>query len=236
MDLNSSKKVQPALLRIHYGNLLRSLEWVVSFLFNLLEHPTGCILSIKSVDQYIYSITVPGFMSANNRANCRPSRRVQWCVTSNLEDRKCRWLREASFVYGVEPTISCKQESSRSACLVALKDNKADVFVARPEELYDARLWAKHAAYMRKRWPSNYLKYRFRMGLKSLVQAIPKKNNEFNRIAAIVKRDSWFRSFRDLRGARACFTGYKDVGKDNRAPVYFLPFLMVLFCSHLCYF
>ncbi|XP_031843112.1 transferrin 3 isoform X2 [Nomia melanderi] len=163
-------------------------SWIMR---DLLEnfHPTPVSMdTLETPEDYL--VKFPGFMSANNRANCRPSRRVQWCVTSNLEDRKCRWLREASFVYGVEPTISCKQESSRSACLEALKNNKADVFVARPEELYDARL----------------------MGLKSLVQAIPKKNNEFNRIAAIVKQDSWFRSLRDLRGAKACFTGYKDVG------------------------
>ncbi|KZC12392.1 Transferrin [Dufourea novaeangliae] len=136
-----------------------------------------------------FLVKFPGFMSANRRANCRPSRRVQWCVASNLEDRKCRWLRDASFVYGVEPTISCKQESSRAACLTAVQTGQADIFVARPEELYAAT----------------------KLGLKSIVQAIPKKN-EFHRIAAVVKQNSWFKSLRDLKGAKACFTGYRDVG------------------------
>ncbi|XP_032675197.1 transferrin [Odontomachus brunneus] len=132
----------------------------------------------------------PGFMSANNRASCRPSRRVQWCVASNLEDRKCRWLREASIVYGVEPPISCIQETSRASCLDALRSRRADIFVARPEELLQAR----------------------KKGLKPLVYALSNKKQELNRIAAVVKHDSKFRTLRDLEGAKACFTGYKSVG------------------------
>lgn len=53
----------------------------------------------------------------------------------------------------------------------------------------------------------------FRMNLKTMVQAIPKRNNEFVRIAAVVKRDSWFKNLKDLKGAKACFTGYRDVGE-----------------------
>ena len=78
-------------------------------------------------------------MTANNRATCHPSRRVKWCVASNLEENKCRWLREASIVYGVEPAISCIQELSRAGCLKSLKTERADIFVAKPEELFDAR-------------------------------------------------------------------------------------------------
>lgn len=78
-------------------------------------------------------------MSANNRAGCRPSRRVQWCVASNLEDRKCRWLREASIVYGIEPPISCIQEVNRVSCLEAVRNQRADIFVAEPAELLQAR-------------------------------------------------------------------------------------------------
>lgn len=46
-----------------------------------------------------------------------------------------------------------------------------------------------------------------------MVQVIPKRNNEFIRIAAVVKRDSWFKNLKDLKGAKACFTGYRDVGE-----------------------
>ncbi|XP_053977011.1 transferrin isoform X1 [Hylaeus volcanicus] len=167
---------------------LAKFSWMLR---NLLEnyHPTPVNTeTLETPEDFL--IKFPGFLGANNRASCRPSRRVQWCVSSNLEDRKCRWLREASLVYGVEPTISCKQEPTRASCLKAIKTREADIFVAMPEELLSAR----------------------KMGLKPIVQAVVKKNNEFNRIAAVVKQDSRFKSLRDLKGAKACFTGYRDVG------------------------
>lgn len=131
----------------------------------------------------------PGFVSAYNRATCQPSRRVEWCVSSNLEDRKCRWLREASFVYGIEPAISCIQVPNRSSCLDVVSQRRADLFVAKPEELLPAR----------------------RKGLVPIVQAMPKKK-DLTRIAAVVRGNSRFHSLKDLRGAKACFAGYKDIG------------------------
>ncbi|KAG7200605.1 hypothetical protein KM043_001163 [Ampulex compressa] len=143
---------------------------------------------IETPEDYLQKF--PGFLSANSRASCRPSRRIQWCVASNLEERKCRWLREASFVYGIEPAISCIQESNRSACFSAVKDHRADIFVARPEELFDAK----------------------KRGLKEIMQALPKKNEELSRIVALVKYNSLFRSLRDVKGTKACFAGYGNVG------------------------
>ncbi|XP_043526669.1 transferrin isoform X3 [Frieseomelitta varia] len=157
----------------------------------LLEnyHPTPVSTdTLETPEDFL--IRFPRFMSANNRATCHPSRRVRWCVASNLEENKCRWLREASIVYGVEPAISCIQELTRAGCLKAVKTERADIFVARPEELFEAR----------------------KMNLKTMVQVIPKRNNEFVRIAAVVKRDSWIKNLKDLKGAKACFTGYRDVG------------------------
>lgn len=40
-----------------------------------------------------------------------------------------------------------------------------------------------------------------------------------NRIAAVVKQESPFKSLSDLKGAKACFTGYKDVGWNAFAAV-----------------
>ncbi|XP_017753884.1 PREDICTED: transferrin isoform X2 [Eufriesea mexicana] len=173
--------------------LMNSLD-AVKFswmLRQLLEsyHPTPVSTeSLETPEDFL--IRFPRFMSANSRSTCHPSRRVRWCITSSLEQNKCRWLREASIVYGVEPAISCIQELTRALCLKALKTERADIFVARPEELLEAR----------------------KMGLKTLVQVVPKRNDEFVRIAAIVKQDSWFKSLKDLKGAKACFTGYRDVG------------------------
>ncbi|XP_043790725.1 transferrin isoform X3 [Apis laboriosa] len=135
-------------------------------------------------------LSIPRFMGANNRVSCHPSRRVKWCVVSNLEENKCRWLREASIVYGVEPAIACIQELTRADCLKALKTERADIFIAKPEELFQVR----------------------KIGLKTIAQVVPKRNNEFIRIAAVVKQDSRFKSLKDLKGAKACFTGYRDMG------------------------
>ncbi|XP_014469686.1 PREDICTED: transferrin isoform X4 [Dinoponera quadriceps] len=49
-------------------------------------------------------------------------------------------------------------------------------------------------------------------GLKSVVYALSNKKQELNKIAAVVKHDSRFKSLRDLKGAKACFTGYRSIG------------------------
>jgi len=82
----------------------------------------------------------PNFLSANVRTGCLPSRDVRWCLVSNLEKRKCSWLRVASIVYGVEPLISCFQETSREACVEAIREGRTDIFLARPEELLENKM------------------------------------------------------------------------------------------------
>ncbi|XP_043790727.1 transferrin isoform X5 [Apis laboriosa] len=157
----------------------------------LLEnyHPTPVSTdTLETPEDFL--VRFPRFMGANNRVSCHPSRRVKWCVVSNLEENKCRWLREASIVYGVEPAIACIQELTRADCLKALKTERADIFIAKPEELFQVR----------------------KIGLKTIAQVVPKRNNEFIRIAAVVKQDSRFKSLKDLKGAKACFTGYRDMG------------------------
>lgn len=90
------------------------------------------IMSPNNMDVLIKD---PNFLSANVRTGCQPSRDVRWCLVSNLEKRKCSWLRDASVAYGVEPLISCFQEDSREACVEAVRSGKLDIFLARPEEL-----------------------------------------------------------------------------------------------------
>ncbi|KAM0730836.1 Transferrin [Formica fusca] len=137
-----------------------------------------------------YLSRFPNFMSAYTRSGCRPSREVRWCVVSNLESRKCDSLRAASIVYGVEPKIYCFQEKNRESCLKAIQDNLMDIFFVRPEELLEARM----------------------KGLKPIVNAMTNAKEEINRIVAIVKVNSSFMTIKDLKGARASFTGYKSIG------------------------
>ncbi|KAI4497716.1 hypothetical protein M0802_007256 [Mischocyttarus mexicanus] len=134
-----------------------------------------------------------GFLSANDRATCKPSRRVRWCISSNIEDRKCRWLRDASFVYGIEPSISCIQQSNRISCLEAIRNQQADIFVSKPEERLEVS----------------------KKELKPILQVTSSQKDDLNRIVAIVKRNSAFKSLKDLKGAKACFTGYESIGWNS---------------------
>ncbi|XP_015598870.1 transferrin [Cephus cinctus] len=132
----------------------------------------------------------PGFMSANKRTGCQPSRRIQWCVASNLEDRKCRWIRQISFVYGIEQPISCYQVTSRRDCLEAVKTGQSDIFVAKPEEELECR----------------------KKGLKPILWVTTNKQEDMNKILAVVREDSKFRKLKDLKGGKACFSGYRSIG------------------------
>jgi len=58
---------------------------------------------------------------------------------SDIEKRKCNWLRDVSIAYGIEPTISCLRVNSRPLCLKAIQKKQADIFIALPEELLIAR-------------------------------------------------------------------------------------------------
>ncbi|KAL0113854.1 hypothetical protein PUN28_011293 [Cardiocondyla obscurior] len=179
-----------SIVRIMNLMMNRTSSWESSVL-QLMENyyiTATDVRDLQTPDDYLHRY--PNFLSANLRAGCQPSREIRWCLVSNLEKRKCSWLKDASLVYGVEPLISCFQESSREACMDAVRNRKVDIFLARPEELLKNRM----------------------MGLKPIVHAMAHNRQELNRIVAVVRRNSTFRVISDLRGARAIFTGYRSVG------------------------
>ncbi|CAB0030101.1 unnamed protein product [Trichogramma brassicae] len=137
-----------------------------------------------------YMLKFQGYLSAKGEKTCQPEREVRWCVASNLEASKCGWLQSAAAALDVEPRISCIQQRDRQAALDAVRDDRCDVFVARPQEEIHAR----------------------GMNLTPIVHLISKQNLDSSRFAAIVRKDAKFRSFDDLKGKRACFTGIKSVG------------------------
>ncbi|XP_015175750.1 PREDICTED: transferrin [Polistes dominula] len=166
----------------------RSYLWKNAF-YDVLSFHSTFILTETFYSPIDYLERSIGFLSANDRATCKPSRRVSWCISSNIEDRKCRWLRDASFVYGIEPSISCIQESNRMSCLDAVRNQEADIFVSKPEELLQV----------------------FKKEMKPILQVTT--NPEYDiKIVAIVKRNSLYKSIKDLKGANACFTGYQSIG------------------------
>ena len=53
-------------------------------------------------------------------------------------------------------------------------------------------------------------------GLKPIVELLSNKNDEANRVSAIVKRNSKFRNYEDLKGSKACFTSYQSLGLQKK--------------------
>ncbi|XP_014221895.2 transferrin-like [Trichogramma pretiosum] len=148
------------------------------------------LASTRPLSPEDYMLKFQGYLSAKGEKTCQPEREVRWCVASNLEASKCGWLQSAAAALDVEPRISCIQQRDRQAALDAVRDDRCDVFVARPHEEIHAR----------------------GMNLTPIVHLISKQNLDSSRYAAIVRKDAKFRSFDDLKGKRACFTAIKSVG------------------------
>ncbi|XP_014208083.1 transferrin-like [Copidosoma floridanum] len=142
------------------------------------------------VDAEGYMKRFAGFLSSKVHSNCREARTIRWCVASNAEASKCGWMQAAAVGVDIEPRISCIQQLDRQAALRAVRDDRCDIFVAKPEEELHARS----------------------MNLTPIAHLISNKDLDANRFAAIVRKDAKFMSFAELKGAKACFTGYKSVG------------------------
>ncbi|XP_031786339.1 transferrin-like isoform X1 [Nasonia vitripennis] len=74
---------------------------------------------------------------------------------------------------------------SRDECIRAVSTFKSDVFAAKPDE---------------------------RLGLKAIVEMLVSRKDEHNNVAAVVRKESRFRTVNDLKDAKACFSGYRGVG------------------------
>ncbi|XP_053598322.1 transferrin [Microplitis demolitor] len=177
------------------SELIRNLTYKVSYsqknFMELLENyhvvPVATDVLQTPVD-YLNQFT--GFRGAYTRMPCKPSRRIKWCVASNLEDSKCQWIRDAAFSHGIEPAISCYQQPGREACIDAVQRNECDFFVIRPEEMTKT----------------------YEKSLVSLLQVVSKKNDDLNIIGILVRNSSNLNSVKDLKGTHACFTRHQSIG------------------------
>lgn len=85
-------------------------------------------------------LTVPDYYSLKDYLQCKPDRRIKWCVTTNLEVEKCNWLSYAANSYGIEPLIECVQELNRKNCLESVKNKRSDIFVVNSSKEYEAKM------------------------------------------------------------------------------------------------
>ncbi|KAJ8684290.1 hypothetical protein QAD02_020082 [Eretmocerus hayati] len=131
-----------------------------------------------------------GYSGLTLHSRCQAERTVRWCVSSNVEARKCGWMQAAAQSLDLEPKISCIQQKDRQSALEAVSDDRCDIFVAKPDEELHARS----------------------MSLTPVAHIISNRELDASRFAAIVRKDAKFKDFHDLERTNACFSGYKSVG------------------------
>ncbi|XP_043462927.1 uncharacterized protein LOC122498976 [Leptopilina heterotoma] len=142
--------------------------------------------ALKTPEDY-FKLSFPDYYSLKDYLQCKPDRRMKWCVVTNLEVEKCNWLSYAANSYGIEPLIECVQELSRKNCLESVKNKMSDIFVVNSSEEFEAKI----------------------KGLRPIIHMVTKKKNQ---TVALVKKYSDLQSFTDLKNLKACFSGYRDIG------------------------
>lgn len=129
-----------------------------------------------------------GFQSAYSFPECNPPRSIVVCTTSIIEHIKCSWLQEASQVYGVEPNIQCIRTPSLEQCMEDILYKNADVVLVNQEQRVQAQ--------------RDY-------HLKPLLFEFAEQMHDRYVTVALVNKNSKYKNFRDLRGARACLPSFE---------------------------
>lgn len=78
-------------------------------------------------------------MSSKVHSECHEERIIRWCVSSNVEANKCGWMQAAAFGVDIEPRITCVQQLDRKSAMKAVREDRCDIFVAKPEEELHAK-------------------------------------------------------------------------------------------------
>ncbi|KYB29543.1 Transferrin-like Protein [Tribolium castaneum] len=174
-DTSNNKYEEPLV------DLLELQQRKITFLEN-----NGDFLSLKKfVNDYT---TVP-----NPETSKQCDRTLRWCTYSDLETKKCKWLRQAAVNWGIQPVVECVQSEGDDelSCLDDLKKGSADIVVA----------------------SSNYAYISLKKELTSI--AFPETDTRYLSQIFVVKRadDSSIKSFSDLKGKSACIPQFG--GKEH---------------------
>ncbi|XP_066156182.1 transferrin-like isoform X2 [Euwallacea fornicatus] len=129
--------------------------------------------------------TIPNLEEANV-TKCGPL--LKWSVTSDIEQNKCRWLRQASVTHGLYPVINCVKSTDNDtvSSLDNLENGSADI------AFIDANF-----GYIARR--------------KNLINVgYPETDiSRLNRILIVVRNDStWYTNFNDFKKKSICLPEY----------------------------
>ncbi|XP_066263060.1 transferrin-like isoform X2 [Euwallacea similis] len=113
---------------------------------------------------------------------------LKWSVTSNVEENKCRWLRQASVTHGLYPVVNCVKSTDNDtvSSLDNLENGSADIAFIDASFGYIAR----------------------RKNLTNV--AYPETDiGRLNRIVIVVRNNSsWYTNFNDFEGRNVCLPEY----------------------------
>ncbi|KAF7995226.1 hypothetical protein HCN44_004698 [Aphidius gifuensis] len=159
---------------------------LMSLLANYVVTPYG-LGGLKTIESYLNNYDERAFLLDD----CSSS--IKWCISSNLEEKKCQWLKEYSYYHGIKPGIACIQQQNKKNSIEAVLNRQCDVFVAKPEDLQP------------------------KSGLKPILEILPSEKNsyELRKIGIVVMKNSPYKKIEDLRGKKACMTGYKSIGWNS---------------------
>lgn len=129
-----------------------------------------------------------------------PVKVVRICATSDIEYDKCKTLSKSAFSRDIRPRFECIHESSELNCIIAIRDNTADVI-------------SLDAAFIET--------YKDKYNLKAILteEHEPSKGKYY--AVAVVKKNSAIKSFQDLKGKKSCHSEYNNFA-SYRAPLYAL--------------
>ncbi|KAL7301182.1 hypothetical protein TKK_0006152 [Trichogramma kaykai] len=146
-------------------------------------------------------LKVAKYMEVVERNFGAPERTARWCVYETKALEKCRALAKAAFSRDVRPRFDCILQKDEEACLKSLRDDGADLLVMSGERVEYAI--------------KNY-------NIRPIVaEAYGPGSTEFSErpAVAVVKRGSYIKSLRHLKGRNSCHSGYKDDFSGWIAPV-----------------
>lgn len=129
-----------------------------------------------------------------------PFKTTRFCVLSQDELDKCRTLSRAAFSRNIRPRFDCVLEKTVDDCMKSIRDNGADIITL------DGGLVDKAQKHY---------------NLKPIVSEVYGELGGSYYAVAVVRKNSLYKSFADLRGAKSCHTGYGRTAGYN-SPLYTL--------------
>nr|BBE27867.1 transferrin [Locusta migratoria] len=118
--------------------------------------------------------------------NFGPNDPIRFCVTSTAALAKCRSLSAGAFSRDIRPRLGCVVKGGVRDCLAAIRDGEADVISLDGGEALTA-----------------VREY----DLKPILSEVYGPLQDVYYAVAVIKKNSNYQSFADLRGAKSCHTG-----------------------------